>query len=227
LRSPLWLPVRSVMGVTGGTRKGCPYRVALVVARAVGHGCHPRCHRGHPPVGATLAVALVVARAVSHGCHRGHPQGVPLRGRPWDCGRPCGRSWVSPAVSSGAPAVSFWAPARGAPTGSPMGLRSTVGCGRPYSRSWVSSGASAVSFWAPARGAPTGSPIGLRSPVQSVMGVIGGTCDVILGTRKGCPYRVARAVATTRRRKQLVDRVTQSARVCSRPQSGGLHHMNS
>jgi hypothetical protein len=56
---------------------------------------------------------------------------------------------------------------------------------------------------------------------------MGVTRGVILGTRKGCPYRVARAVATTRRRKQLVDMLTQSARVCSRPQSGGLRHMNS
>jgi hypothetical protein len=103
---PCWSPVRSAMGFIGGTcgvilgtRKGCPYRVAhgIAVARAVGHGCHLRCHRGHLR------------------CYRGHPQGVPLQGRPWVAVvRTVGHG------SSGAPAVSFWAPARGAPTGSPV-----------------------------------------------------------------------------------------------------------
>ena len=66
-------------------------------------------HPGHAPVGATLAVArgIVVARAFTNPylrCHRGHPQGVPLQGRPYD------RSWVS----------SWARTCRGDPCGRPL-----------------------------------------------------------------------------------------------------------
>jgi hypothetical protein len=174
--------LRSPLGAIGGTRKGCPYAVARAIVRAVAHGCH----RGHPPVGATLAVALACGRL---GCHCGHPQGVPLRGRP--CNRPCGRPWASSRHRAcrgdpcGRPWVPLWAPARGAPTRSPVqsSVRSPLGAtvwapaaatwGRPCNRR-----ASAMaSSGAPVQGRPLRSPLG-----------------AIVGTRKGCPYGVARAI---------------------------------
>jgi len=68
LRSPLW----SVMGLIGGTRKGCPYGVALVVGRGLrsAMGLILGTRKGCPYA---VALVIVVARAVGHGSHRGHP----------------------------------------------------------------------------------------------------------------------------------------------------------
>ncbi|MFM7581352.1 MAG: hypothetical protein ACKO9F_01335, partial [Caldilinea sp.] len=117
------------------------------------------------PTGATRVVGRViaVACAVDRRCHRGHPRCHP--GHP-----PVGATLAVALVIAVAHVVDRRCHRghprchRGHP---PVGATRAVGHGCH-------------------RGHPQGVPV--WSPVRSVVGVIGGTRGVILGTRKGCPY---------------------------------------